>query len=172
MSKRELIKGNTTIPSSVSYLYIPKNVNAIDSTSIFKLKEIEVSEENLKYKSIDNKYLLSKDGKTLYFASFDLTNINDLPETIEIIEQYAFYSHSRLVEVNLEAPIKEIKQQAFDNCASLKKIEIADTIQKIESNAFNRSNNLTEIIIHKKRGEITGEPWGAVYGTRVITYDE
>ena len=54
----------------------------------------------------------------------------------------------------------------------IKKIEIANTIQEIGTNAFGRSNNLTEIIIHKKRGEISGEPWGAVYGTRVITYDE
>ena len=169
----ESIKGNTyTIPSSVSYLYIPKNVNDIDSTSIVNVREIEVSEENTKYKSIDNKFLVSKDEKTLYFATDTMTNINDLPKTIEIIEQYAFYSHSRLVEVKLNAPIKEIKHNAFDSCSSLRKIEVANTIQKIESNAFGRSSNLTEIIIHKKRGEITGEPWGAVYGTRVITYDE
>ena len=168
----ETITGTNAIPSSVTYLYIPKNVNAIDSTSIFKLKEIEVSEENTKYKSIDNKYLVSKDGKTLYFASYDLANINDLPETIETIEGYAFYLHANLLEVNLKAPIKEIKYRAFDSCSSLKKIEIANTIQEIGTNAFGRSNNLTEIIIHKKRGEISGEPWGSVYGTRVITYDE
>ena len=54
----------------------------------------------------------------------------------------------------------------------IKKIEIANTIQEIGTNVFGRSNNLTEIIIHKKRGEISGEPWGSVYGTRVITYDE
>ena len=168
----ETITGTNAIPSSVTYLYIPKNVTNIMSTSIVHVKEIEVSEENTKYKSIDNKYLVSKDGKTLYFASYDLTNINDLPETIEIIEEYAFYAHSNLLEVKLESPIKEIKYGAFDSCRSLKRIEIANTIQEIGTNAFGRSNNLTEIIIHKKRGEISGEPWGAVYGTRVITYDE
>ena len=168
----ETITGTNVIPSSVTYLYIPKNVNDISSTSIVNVREIEVSEENTKYKSIDNKYLVSKDGKTLYFASYDLTNINDLPETIEIIEEYAFYAHSNLLEVKLESPIKEIKYGAFDSCRSLKRIEIANTIQEIRTNAFGRSNNLTEIIIHKKRGEIEGEPWGSVYGTRVITYDE
>ena len=168
----ETITGTNAIPSSVTYLYIPKNATNIMSASISHVKEIEVSEENTKYKSIDNKYLVSKDGKTLYFASYDLTNINDLPETIEIIEEYAFYAHSNLLEVKLESPIKEIKYGAFDICRSLKRIEIANTIQEIGTNAFGRSNNLTEIIIHKKRGEISGEPWGAVYGTRVITYDE
>src|SRR5699024_9141191 len=137
---------------------------------IVNVREIEVSEENTKYKSIDNKYLVSKDEKTLYFASYNLNNISDLPKTIEVIERYAFYSHSNLLEVNLEAPIKEIKVGAFDNCSSLKKIEIANTIQEIGTNVFGRSNNLTEISIHKKRGEISGEPWGSVYGTRVITY--
>ena len=42
----------------------------------------------------------------------------------------------------------------------------------MSSATFKSANNLTEIIIHKKRGEVAGEPWGAVYGTRVITYDE
>ena len=93
----EKISGGSTFPSGISYIYIPKNVNDISSTSIVNVREIEVSEENTKYKSIDNKYLVSKDGKTLYFASYDLTNINDLPETIEIIEEYAFYAHSNLL---------------------------------------------------------------------------
>ena len=168
----ETITGTNAIPSSVTYLYIPKNATNIMSESIAHVKEIEVSEENTKYKSIDNKYLVSKDEKTLYFASYNLNNISDLPKTIEVIERYAFYSHSNLLEVNLEAPIKEIKVGAFDSCGSLKRIEIANTIQEIGTNAFGRSNNLTEIIIHKKRGEISGEPWGSVYGTRVITYDE
>ena len=166
----EIITGHAAIPSSVTYLYIPKSVTNIAAISIEYVKEIDVSKENTKYKSIDNKYLVSKDGKTLYFATNTMTNINDIPKTIEVIGQYAFYSHTRLVEVKLNAPIKEIKNNAFDNCTSLKKIEIADTIQKIGDNAFGRTNNLTEIIIHKQRGEISGAPWGSPYGMRVINW--
>ena len=168
----EKISGGSTFPPGISYIYIPKNVNDIDNAALLNVDEFEISEENTKYKSIDNKYLVSKDEKTLYFAANSITNTNDLPKTIEIIDKGAFYQHTGLVEVKLNAPIKEIRDSAFDYCSSLRKVEIANTIESIAVNAFGRSNNLTEIIIHKKRGEIAGEPWGAVYGTRVIQYDE
>ena len=168
----EKISGGSTFPSGISYIYIPKNVNDIDNAALLNVDEFEISEENTKYKSIDNKYLVSKDEKTLYFAANSITNTNDLPETIEIIDKRAFYQHTGLVEVKLNAPIKEIRDNAFDYCPSLRKVEIANTIESIAVNAFSRTGNLTEVIIHKKRGEIKGEPWGISSGTRVITYDE
>ena len=168
----EKISGGSTFPSGISYIYIPKNVNDIDNAALLNVDEFEISEENTKYKSIDNKYLVSKDEKTLYFAANSITNTNDLPGTIEIIDKRAFYQHTGLVEVKLNAPIKEIRDNAFDYCPSLRKVEIANTIESIAVNAFSRTGNLTEVIIHKKRGEIKGEPWGISSGTRVITYDE
>ena len=168
----EKISGGSTFPSGISYIYIPKNVNDIDNAALLNVDEFEISEENTKYKSIDNKYLVSKDEKTLYFAANSITNTNDLPETIEIIDKRAFYQHTGLVEVKLNAPIKEIRDNAFDYCPSLRKVEIANTIESIAVNAFSKTGNLTEVIIHKKRGEIKGEPWGISSGTRVITYDE
>lgn len=54
----------------------------------------------------------------------------------------------------------------------LTSIEIPSSIKSISSGAFVNVQNLTNIIIHKKKGEITGSPWGAVYGERVITYDK
>ena len=168
----EKISGWNLIPWSVNYLYIPKNVKEIDPTSFLYQKEIEVDKENEVYSSVNNKYLVDKDVKTLYWCSKNADNINDLPETIEILEKYSFYLCSNLKEVILNLGIKEVRQSCFGNCSKLEKVEIPNTVEKIYSYVFEESSNLTEIIIHKKRGEITGEPWGAVYGTRVITYDE
>ena len=167
----EKISGWRLIPYSVNYLYIPQNLNNIDPSSLMGLKEIEVSEENTKYKSIGKKYLVSKDEKTLYWVSKSATNIDDFPSTIEVLGTYCFYLCNNLEEIILTSKIKQINHSAFENCGKLKKVEIPNTIEKIES-CFSESNNLTEIIIHKKRGEISGESWGAVYGTRVIKYDE
>ena len=140
--------------------------------AILNLKEIEVSEENKKYKSINNKYLLSKDEKTLYFVSKSAIDILDFPNTIEYINVYAFGFCNKLEEIILKDGIKNISNYAFYYCDNLKKVELPSSVEKINVNAFSRAKNLTNIVIHKKRGEIEGEPWGAVYGTRVITYDE
>ena len=167
----EKISGWATIPAGVNYIYIPKNVTSISFGSFVYLNNIEVSEENEVYKTVNNKYLLSKDGKTLYFVSKNAANINDFPSTIEVLYYYSFYNCDNLEEIILTSKIKQINASAFSNCGKLKKVEIPNTIEKIEG-CFSESNNLTEIIIHKKRGEISGEPWGAVYGARVIKYDE
>ena len=167
----EVIDGWVTIPWSVSYLYIPKNVNKISSQSLLGLEEIEVSEENETYKSINNKYLVSKDEKTLYFVSKSATDILDFPDTIEYIYNHAFSYCNNLKEIILKDGIKSLGYSVFYSCNNLEKVEIPSSIISIESGAFYTANNLTEIIIHKKRGEISGEPWGAVYGTRVIQYD-
>ena len=159
------------IPSSVKYLYIPKNVTDISSRALICVKEVEVSEDNAVYKSIDNKYLVDKSVKKLYWVGKNISNISDFPSTIEVLDHYSFYNCDNLEEIILTSKIKQINASAFSNCSNLKKVEIPNTIEKIES-CFSESNNLTEIIIHKKRGEISGEPWGAVYGTRVIKYDE
>ena len=168
----ESISGWRLIPSSVNYLYIPQNLNNIDMTSIMYLKEIEVSEENTKYKSIGKKYLVSKDEKTLYWVSKSATNIDDLPNSIENINNYAFAFCSNLNEIILKDGIKTIGYASFYYSNNLKRVRIPNSVTKIFNGAFVMANNLTEIIIHKQRGEIAGEPWGAVYGTRVIQYDE
>ena len=168
----ESISGWRLIPYSVNYLYIPQNLNNIDMTSIMDLKEIEVSEENTKYKSIEKKYLVSKDEKTLYWVSKGATNIDDLPNSIENINNYAFAFCSNLNEIILKDGIKTIGYASFYYSNNLKRVRIPNSVTKIFNGAFVMANNLTEIIIHKQRGEIAGEPWGAVYGTRAIQYDE
>ncbi len=160
------------IPSSVKYLYIPKNVTDISSSALIYVKEVEVSEDNAVYKSIDNKYLVDKSVKKLYWVGKNISNISDLPESIETVEGYSFYGCTNLKEVILKEGIKNIADNAFYSCNSINRLEIPNTIENIGSAAFINTNNLTEIIIHKKRGEIAGEPWSAVYGTRVIQYDE
>ena len=44
--------------------------------------------------------------------------------------------------------------------------KILDKYNKIDA------NNLKEIRIHKKRGEVTGDPWGCIYGDKAIIWDE
>ena len=100
------------------------------------------------------------------------TNIDDLPNSIENINNHAFAFCSNLNEIILKDGIKTIGYASFYYSNNLKRVRIPNSVTKIFNGAFVMANNLTEIIIHKQRGEIAGEPWGAVYGTRVIQYNE
>ena len=168
----ESISGYCTIPSSVNYLYLPQNINNISSTSLVLVDRLGVSEKNENFTLLNDKYLLDKSQKSLYWVSKNVEIIDDLPSTIEEIQGRAFSHCTSLSKVVLNNGLKKINSTIFENCNNLKSVEIQSSVVSIDSYAFCLANNLTEIIIHKQRGEISGEPWGAVYGTRVIIYDE
>ena len=168
----EAITGLSTIPSSINYLYLPKNVKNISSSSIIFVENIEVSEENQTFTLLNDKYLVDKAQKRLYWVKKDVEYIDDLPNSIETIESRAISYCPSLKNVILPNGVKILNSSIFQSCNKLTRVEIPSSIETMSSATFRSANNLTEIIIHKKRGEVAGEPWGAVYGTRVITYDE
>lgn len=103
------------------------------------ISEIQVSEENQTYKSVNN-IILSKDGKTLVQGPHRNVAIPDgvvdigtsafsgvtelenlvLPETVENIGTYAFSGCSGLTgELKLPESIKKIGYGAFSNCTGI-----------------------------------------------------
>lgn len=52
-----------------------------------------------------------------------------------------------------------------------KKIEIQSKIEEIHSSTFAAAENLSEVIIHKEKDEISGSPWGNTFGDRAIIWD-
>ena len=168
----ETISGLGTIPASVSKLYLPKNIKVIDPVSLIYTNSLDISEENKYFDILNEKYLVDSSHKVLYWVSKLSSSVDDIPSTIEQVKARAFANCKYLTEVIFNENIKVIEDRIFAGSNNLTRVEIPSSIEKISSYAFTNTNNLTEIIIHKKRGEITGEPWGAVYGTRVITYDE
>ena len=54
--------------------------------------------------------------------------------------------------------------------SNIKKIEIQSKIKKIDQYAFQNAPMLSEIIIHKQAGSITGSPWGCVIGDKAILW--
>ena len=133
------------------------------------VKNIEVSKENPYFQSINNEYILSKDGTELYWVKSDLTEVN-IPESVETIKEYALmYSKAEVVE--LPEKIKKLEGIIL-NYASTKKLIIQSKISEISTGAFAVANNLSEVVIHKKNdGTLTGSPWGCVYGDKAIIWD-
>ena len=134
------------------------------------MKSIEVSSENPYLQSINNEYILSKDGTELYWVKSNLTDV-EIPESVKIIKQYALI-YSIAESIQLPKEVTKIEGNILGS-SSTKKLEINSKIEEISTNAFINANNLNEIIIHKKNdGTLTGSPWGCVYGDRAIIWDE
>ena len=166
--------GDTTINDwgvfpSIEYLYLPKNVNSFKTTMYCNVKNIEVSKENPYFQSINNEYILSKDGTELYWVKSDLTEVN-IPESVETIKEYALMN-SKAEVVELPETVKKLENNIIVS-SSTRKLIIQSKISEIASSALNTANNLTEAVIHKKNdGTLTGSPWGCVYGDKAIIWD-
>ena len=170
----ESFVGDTTnswgIFPSINYLYLPKNVKSFTKNTYFRVKSIEVSSENPYLKSINNEYILSKDGAELYWIKSDLVDVN-IPDTVKTIKSYALYN-SEAEEIELPEQLTKIESYILDS-SNVKRLVIQSKIEEISTSAFTNANNLTEVVIHKKNdGTLTGSPWGCVYGDRAIIWDE
>ena len=166
--------GDTTINDwgvfpSIEYLYLPQNVNSFKKSAYLNVKNIEVSKENPYFQSINNEYILSKDGTELYWVKSDLTEVN-IPESVETIKEYALmYSKAEVVE--LPETVKKLENNIIVS-SSTRKLIIQSKISEIASGAFANVNNLSEVVIHKKNdGTLTGSPWGCGYGDKAIIWD-
>ena len=164
--------GNSTsyeLFPSIEYLYLPKNVSSFVKNAYYNVKTIEVSKDNPYLQSINNEYILSKDGTELYWVKSDLTEVN-IPESVETIKPYALM-YVKAKEIELPEKIKKIEDNIL-NGSSTNKITIQSQINQISTSAFASANNLSEVIIHKKNdGTLTGSPWGCVYGDKAIKWD-
>ena len=154
--------------TKIKELYLPAKVNNINhSISFFRQDvEITISEDNPNLKTLDGTIILSKDGKRLIALTKDLETYN-IPNSVEIIEEYSIYSKKKIKEIILPNSVKEIQGRAFE-VENLSRVEILSNIQSISGNAFSNCGSLREIIIDKKENEISGAPWGCPFGLRAV----
>ena len=153
---------------------IGKNVNNLPYTFDGGQQSCTIILDNENpYYELKNNILYKKgEDKTLVGVMYQAKD-NDLAidEDTKIIGQYAFYGQGNLQNIVLPNGIKTIKERAFIGMPELKRIEIPSSIQEIKENVFSdNTKKLEEIIIHKEEGSITGAPWGAVKGMRVVKW--
>ena len=96
-------------------VFISKSVNTIGEnvfTECFALTEITVDKDNVKFKSVDGN-LYDKEGKVLlYYAIGKYQDTFALPQSVETIDEKAFYKAHALKTVVLPAQLKN-KQNGF-----------------------------------------------------------
>ena len=177
---------------NINNIKLGANVDSFNNMSIYSsgIEEIEVDENNPNYRVIEDggicngekaPALYNKAGNIFISPIKPLETIQtyEIPEKVEVddkkvtvtqIANYAFHSQ-KMTEMQLPNKIEKIGR-AFNLCSGLTKIEIPNSIKEINNACFEGANNLKEIRIHKKRGEVTGDPWGCIYGDKAIIWDE
>ena len=153
-------------------LYIGKNVNHINS--LFKYTNysgtVTIDENNQNYMIRDD-ILYSKDGKKIITCLKKIKGSYVVEKDVEIIGNLAFYNQNEMTQIELPQGLKQIDTQAFGYCDLLTRIEVPSSITTLNAFSFDANNNLTEIIINKKEGSISGAPWGCKYGMKAIKWN-
>ena len=156
------------IPNSVTSVEIPNSVTKIgdnafegcsklisvtipDSVTIIgegafacceSLSSIIVSENNARYKSIDN-CCLSKGGNVLIFGCKN----SKIPDCVTIIGDSAFDRCTGLTSIEIPSSVTRIGDCAFADCTGLTSIEIPNSVTEIGNAAFRGCTGLTSIEI-------------------------
>ena len=101
----------------------------------------------------------------------EITNNIEISKEVNIIGTNAFLGQKSMTQIIIPKGVTSIEGGAFSECSKLEKIEIPKTVTDIANTAFlAESFNLSEIIIHNKENSITGAPWGAAKGMKVVQW--
>ena len=146
---------NINIPNSVTKwgTNIVSNNDALNCTI----------KDNIKYLGNDETpYLVCVGGIGKEFTEISLTDSTkyisqhafawnsylscvEMPNTVEYIDDGAFFDCSRLENISLSNNIVTIGKSCFAGCFKLKEIDIPDSVVSMGDNAFHRCGNLSKI---------------------------
>lgn len=156
--------------SGVNLLNIPASVTTMYTYSFSADTKLRVAEGNSTYKRIDDVLILNKAGTKVMMANRNTTTYN-IPNTVTEIGKSAFYYCSKMTSITIPDSVTTIGAGAFEGCSSLTEITIPQSVTSIGSDAFVYCGKLMAINIKGEEGRISGGPWGAQYGNRVINWN-
>jgi len=109
------------------------------------LTGIWVSENNPNYSSDASGVLFDKEKTLLIQAPDTISGSYTIPDSVQTIGDYAFFSCDRLTAVTIGNSVQTIGEVAFSECTSLTTVTIGDSVQTIENRAFQACNSLTDV---------------------------
>ncbi len=133
--------------SELRELFIPASVKNMEEGAIIScdnLDKISVDEHNSYYK-VENRAILSKDGKILYAVPEHLSGVYKISDTVEIIGKYAFNNCKDLTEVVFPDHLKKIHENTFQNTV-LKVLNFPESLNFIGSGAFSSGDSSSWIL--------------------------
>lgn len=87
--------------------------------------------------------LLSRDGKTFYYAPETLYGRYDLPDTVRTVMPYAFCGCENLTAITLPEGLEHLCGHAFENCSRLSRVRMPDTLLSVGECCFSSCGKLT-----------------------------
>ena len=129
------------LPSTLEYLFgmsMPQNVTP-------KLTTINIPDSN-PYLMVEDGYVYSKDGKTLYYVIASKKNI-EINEKVETIAAGAFFACSYLTELEIPDNVVTIEDYALTACPYLEKIEIGSGTSNLKSGFKTTLYEITDLEI-------------------------
>ena len=126
---------------------IPKSVTEIGEKAFDEcqaLTSIIVAEGNKVYDSRNNCNAIIETKTNRLIQGCANTFI---PESVLVIENYAFEGYSQLASITIPNSVKKIGNWAFEGCTALTSITIPNSVTKIGYEAFYECKNLKEIIL-------------------------
>ncbi|MEE1504346.1 MAG: leucine-rich repeat domain-containing protein, partial [Acutalibacteraceae bacterium] len=139
----------TTIETSAfgacvfSKITIPASVISIGDECFKSCSEtvFEVDEDNLYYASDEKGALYDKNFTTLIkYPQIEGDTDVVLPESVEIIEKYAFYANKIIASLTMSDNVVEIKERALSECDNLQEIRFSENLQTLGDYVFHGTN--------------------------------
>lgn len=109
------------------------------------------------------------EGSGKLYLDNELVSSVTLPESVEVINGYAFAGCSTLESVTIPETVTLIRARAFENCASLKQVVFGASVREIGSFAFYGCTQITELIIPDSVGKIGAYAFCECTGLKAFT---
>lgn len=155
------------IPKGITSIEIPYGVRIIGGGSVcgWNIGQIYTEEQ------IDS---FSPYYRTKHNITYKVTSLT-IPDTVEIIGNYAFYRLSNVENIVIPNSVKLIYDQAFastlSETSSLKSIKLSNNLEYIGTDCFIYNLNLTSISLPKSLKSIGGGAFGYC-GFREVVFPE
>ncbi|MCS2891971.1 leucine-rich repeat domain-containing protein [Parabacteroides faecis] len=107
------------------------------------MEKIEVDPGNTFYSSLDG-VLYNKDKTTLLKFPAQKEGV-EIPESVTVIEEYAFYDCNRFTSIVIPDAVTTIKNGGFSYCSNLLSVTLGSGLNTIENYAFTGCKVLVEI---------------------------
>ena len=155
---------------NIQEIKIGKNVSGIEN--LFKYLNYSgdvIIDEMNPYYTVENKILYNKNKTILYSVLYEINGEFTVSEGVEKIDDRALHAQWSVSKIKLPSSIKELGN-CFNYCTSLTSIDIPSNVESIGWGCFNECSNLSTINIDKKENSITGAPWKAPKGMKVVNW--
>lgn len=112
------------------------------------LESITVNSLNTMYSSDENGVLYNKNKTVLlWYPAGNIKTEFEIPDSVRIIGDYAFYECKQLATIIFSKNVIEIGENAFYDCDNLVEVELFDGVTDIKDNAFGNCDRLKSVVI-------------------------